>query len=64
MTGKRLYDLWSEIATQFICAEGTVELNHRRAPFVTEPWLNSLKMLIYRNANPKSCRVIPGAYDT
>jgi len=30
MTGKRVYDLLSEIATQFTCAEGMVELNHRR----------------------------------
>jgi hypothetical protein len=39
MTGKRVYDLWSEIATQFTCAEGMVELNHRRGLSVTEPWL-------------------------
>lgn len=60
MTGKRVYDLWSEIATQFTCAEGTVELNHRRGLFVTEPWLISLKMLIYFNANPQSCWGIAG----
>jgi hypothetical protein len=29
MTGKRVYDLWSETETQFTRAEGTVELNHR-----------------------------------
>jgi len=57
---KRVHDFWREIATQFTCAAGTVELNHRRGVLVTEPWLISLKMLIYCNANPQSYWGIAG----